>query len=124
MKELLDPTGWNITFRNAETLKTKAADWLATLYASKVTSLTKHDERVIDTTKAVRDFIAHRSDSAKTTMNDLLGEVDKGPPNRHLGRGNHLVHNAGAFLKAEFENRSRVELYIGRLRDIAEKFRT
>lgn len=124
VKELLDPTGWNVTFKSAEVLKTKATEWLETTVAAKFKALTKHDERVIDSTKAVRDFIAHRSDSAKKRMNEELGDVDKGPPNRNLGRGAHKVHKAGSFLKAEFGGSTRVELYVERLREIAEKLRT
>lgn len=124
VKELLDPTGWNVTFKSAEVLKTKANEWLKTSVANKFKALTKHDERVIDTTKAVRDFIAHRSESAKQRMNDTLNAVDKGPPNRNLGRGAHQVHKAGSFLKAEFSGSARVKLYIERLRDIANKLKT
>jgi hypothetical protein len=123
VKDLLDPTGWNITFKSAEVLKTKAGEWLAASVAKRVKALTEHDERVIDTTKAIRDFIAHRSESAKRRMNETLDDVGKGPPNRNLGRGAHQIHKAGSFLKAEFGGSTRVELFIERLREIAEKFR-
>ncbi len=124
VKELLDPTGWNLTFKSAEVLKTKASEWLETSVAKNFTALTKHDERVIDATKAVRDFIAHRSESAKKRMNDTLKCVDKRPSNRKLGRGTHQIHNVGSFLKKEFKDSARVEFYIGRLRAIADKLRT
>lgn len=120
---LIDPTGWNLTFKDAEALKTKATAWLIVAHRNKITGLTEHDERVIDTTKAIRDYIAHRSSGSKQRMNEALDSVDQGPPNDNLGRGEHEINNAGSFLKAVFDGSRRLELYCERLRQIAQALR-
>ena len=120
---LIDPTGWNVTFKEAQMLKTRAAEWLIQVHRNRVNSLSIDDDRVIDTVKVIRDFIAHRSRGAKDRMNTGLEAIDQGPPNQNLGRGDNEIQHVGPFLKAVFGTRRRLQLYGDRLREIANKLR-
>lgn len=95
LKNIVDPNGWNLTFKDAATIKAKADQWLSGAHRGRIHSLTIHDDRLIDTARAVRDFIAHQSPGAKRRMNDLLQTVAQGRHNRHLDRAGNEVHNAG-----------------------------
>jgi hypothetical protein len=81
--------------------------------------MTDHDERLIDTTRALRDFVAHQSRGAKARMNEALRGVAQGAHNQYLGRGANEVHNIGSFLKAVFDGRRRIAIYAERLKDIS-----
>lgn len=121
--EIMDKDGRNITFQTASKMKSEASAWLHKDFADLFKSLTDKDESVVDCVKAVRDFIAHRSDSAKDRMNDELKSVGTAPPNKNLGRGLQKVHHIGSFLKVEFQAKRRVQLYWERLTAIAESLR-
>lgn len=121
--EIMDKDGRNITFPAAVKMKAETSAWLHKDYADLFKNLTAKDEAVVDCMKAVRDFIAHRSDSAKNKMNDELKKIGNTFPNENLGRGLQKVHYIGSFLKAEFQAKRRVKLYWERLKDIAEALR-
>jgi hypothetical protein len=121
--EIMDKDGRNISFPTAAKMKAETAAWLLKDYADLFKNLTANDEAVVDCMKAVRDFIAHRSDSAKDRMNDELQKIGNVPPNENLGRGLQKVHYIGSFLKAEFQAKRRVKLYWERLKGIAESLR-
>lgn len=121
--EIMDKDGRNITFSSAAKLKADAGAWLHKDHADLFKNLKTHDESVVDCVKAVRDFIAHRSDSAKNRMNEELSMVGTVAPNENLGRGVQKVHYIGSFLKAEFQSKRRVQLYWERLKTIAEALR-
>jgi hypothetical protein len=121
--KIMDKDGRNITFVAAAKMKTEAIAWLHADFAKHFGELTDKDEAVIDCLKAVRDFIAHRSKSAKNRMNDELQKIGTAPPNDNLGRGLQKVHHIGSFLKAEFQATRRVKLYWNRLKVIAESLR-
>jgi hypothetical protein len=123
ISEIMDKDSRNITFSSAATMKAEASAWLPKDFANLFKKLSTHDEAAIDCVKAVRDFIAHRSDSAKDRMNDELKRVGTVPPNKDLGRGAQKVHYIGSFLKAEFQAKRRVQLYWERLKGIAESLR-
>jgi hypothetical protein len=121
--EIMDKEGRNITFSTALKLKAETSAWLHKDYADLFKNLTAEDEAVIDCMKAVRDFIAHRSVSAKKRMNEELQRIGNTPPNENLGRGLTKVHYIGSFLKAEFQASRRVKRYWIRLKRIAESLR-
>ena len=119
LRGILDPGQRNITFGSTAKIKERANEILARANNRRIQALSVHDASVIDTAKAIRDYISHRSDSAYREMNQQLQRVDQGPPNRHLGRGENEIQAVGSFLKAETQTEKRVILYLGRLRDIS-----
>lgn len=119
LEGILDPDGLNLTFSNSQDIRNKASRWLAAPHQARVHSLSNHDDRLIDTGRAIRNFIAHRSSSSKNDMNQQLALVQSGAHNQNLGRGAQRVHNVGAFLKAVFGGQRRAELYALRLRSIS-----
>ncbi len=121
LEGIVDPSGWNLTFRNAEMLRSKARQWLAPPYANRIDGLSDHDDRLVDTAHAIRDFIAHQSPGAKNRMNALLLTVAQGANNQYLNRGVHEVHRVGTYLKAVFDGQRRIAIYSARLIDIATR---
>ena len=121
LEGILDPDGLNLTFSQAQDIHDKATRWLAAPHRTRVHSLSDHDDRLIDTARAIRNFIAHRSSSSKHLMNERLGSVQSSAHNQHLGRGAQQAHNIGAFLKAVFGGQRRAELYALRLQSISQQ---
>ena len=119
LENIVDPQGRNLTFPSAQDIKEKAQRWLSAAHNARIQGLSAHDDRVIDTARAIRDFIAHRSKAALDAMNGYLATVTQGPHNPHLGRGANDIHSAGFFLKTVFVAERRVVLYATRLRDIS-----
>jgi hypothetical protein len=121
LEELIDPTGYNLTFKSAADLKSRFVAWVSAANGTGVAALSNPDARLIDTTRAIRNFIAHGSVNAKTAMNVLLASVSTGPrcPNAPLARGNHKIDNIGAYLKSSVNGKRRVVIYIERLQAIA-----
>ncbi len=113
---LLDPDDKNLTFSSAKKMVQKAEEALVDDHARVFRSLSKVDEAVIDATKAMRNFVAHRSESSKKVMNEALG--DNNLPNC-LRRGRQSIHNLGAHLKASHGGRPRIIVHLGELRRIA-----
>jgi hypothetical protein len=119
LREIIDPSQKNMTFRSAAFMKQRAADWLAAPYRNRLHGLTAHDDRLIDTAREIRNYISHRSDSSHQEMNLHLNTIDQGPPNTDLGRGANLVQAVGSFLKSETATGRRVILYIQRILTIS-----
>lgn len=119
IRDILDPDQKNLTFGSTAKMKERAAEILVPEYRDRIQALTDHDARVLDTARATRNYISHRSDSAYRDMNARLSTVDAGPPNSELGRGAHAVLAVGSFLKAETNTDRRVILYVRRLQNIA-----
>ena len=119
LEGIVDPQGRNLTFASAQDIKEKAQQWLVAVYNARTQALSAHDDRVIDTARAIRNFIAHRSRAARDDMNQRLATVAQGNHNAHLGRGAREVQSAGSFLKAVLANQRRVVRYATRLRNIS-----
>jgi hypothetical protein len=111
LEEIVDPTGWNLTFPTVHKLKSCADQWLAPEHAARVRSITASEGRLIETARAIRDFAAHQSVGSKRKMNQLLATVEAGAHNRHLGRAGNQVHSIGSYLKASAAGRRRLHLY-------------
>jgi hypothetical protein len=118
LEGIVDPDGFNLTFTSARKLKEVAGQWLVSTDATRIRSITAHEARLIDTSRAIRNFIAHQSPRAKVQMNMLLSTVESGAHNRHLGRGSYDVHAVGSYLKAVFPAGRRLHLYAAGLRHI------
>lgn len=118
---LIDPTGWNLTFKSVEELKSKFAQWISAPHNVGVNSLSDADTRLIDATRAIRNVIAHGSSGSKQIMNDQLSTIATGPAcvNSALPRGPHNIHDVGAYLKSFAGEKRRVVIFIERLKQIA-----
>lgn len=121
LAEAIDPTGWNTTFKDSAVMKSKAQLWLADPYKSKVVDLDDEDARLIDTARALRNWIAHQSVGARRKMNDMLRDIEQGPgtPNHELGRGVREIINVGSFLKKMVGGERCVQVYVRRLKEAA-----
>jgi hypothetical protein len=119
IESIVDPDGWNLTFSSVDNLKTRADEWLGNVYATRVKSITAGEARLIETARAVRNFIAHQSSGSKSRMNDALATIEIGGHNRHLARGLREVHAVGSYLKATHAGLRRFHRYGMGLRAIA-----
>lgn len=111
LESIVDPDGWNLTFASVEKLKSSSAAWLAPGHAARINSITAPETRLIETSRAIRDFIAHQSSGSKKRMNDCLSTIETGGHNRHLGRGVNEVHSVGSYLKAVRLGQRRLHRY-------------
>jgi len=113
-------TGRNLSFSDSAAIKEKGRRWVSSRCGRGIASLSQEDERLIDAAKAIRNFIAHRSDQSKGVMNTALDAVaKKAPANAGLGRGKKRVDSAGVYLKAVKKGERRVKTYLLRLKSIA-----
>lgn len=121
IESILDPDSYNLTFKSVDVLKQRANDWLAVPLRNGITGISAPDTRLIDCVHAIRNFIAHQSPNAKNQMNSALATVTQGHacPNLYLGRGVHVVHDIGAFLKSSIAGQRRVQRYATRLAAVA-----
>jgi hypothetical protein len=111
LEGIVDPDGRNLTFHTVEKLKETATSWLITASANRIATISNHEARLIETAKAIRDFIGHQSPSARERMNGLLATVEQGHHNRYLGRGAKDVQNVGVYLKAVCAGQRRLHRY-------------
>lgn len=121
LRDVVDPTGWNLTFKDGQAIKDRAQEWLVHDHAKRVNTLDDHDLRLVDTANSIRDFLAHGSLGAKVRMNNALDCVERNSNNQYLGRGAQQVHNVGAYLKSVFDEKRRIAIYSERLQEIARK---
>ena len=121
LAEAIDPTGRNLTFASSSAMKDRAKSWLADPYKSKIVRLGGEDERLIDTARAIRNWIAHQSTGSGEIMNDMLADIERGPgtDNHDLGRGVREITSIGAFLKTQLNGERRVQAYCRRLKEVA-----
>jgi len=111
LEAIVDPTGWNLTFNTVAKLKQYASDFLVPSFATRVNTISGPEARLIDTARAIRDFIAHQSSASKTHMNACLSSVEAGTHNRYLGRAGNQVNSVGAYLKSVHAGRRRLHRY-------------
>jgi hypothetical protein len=117
---LIDPRDFNVTFKDVEALKSNAIRWICPAYSAGIIGISDPDERLIDTTHSIRDFIAHQSVHSKTNMNNRLRTIDGGNNCSNAGLGStQSINNVGSFLKASVGNQRRVMRYADRLLSIA-----
>jgi hypothetical protein len=116
LEGIVDPDGWNLTFSSVQKLKDTARDWLVPASAGRISTISTHEARLIQTARAVRDFIAHGSPASRATMNTLLATVEQGAHNRYLGRGTKDVQSVGVYLKAVLAGERRLHRYAGCLK--------
>jgi hypothetical protein len=94
---VLTPDDDNLTFPTNERLKEFVGRFLAPTAKANFDRLTGQHYAFIAALKAIRNYIAHRSDKAKDTMQDSL----KAPHlPAYLVRGNHDIVDVGDFLSS------------------------
>lgn len=118
IRSILDPSGYNVSFKSADDLKEKAGIWLAQPYRGHVHAMTTANSAVFEAIKAIRNFLAHRSKSAKDNMQDILvmNDLPQG-----LRRGQNKVHSVGYYLdsRPNYRDGHRLENYLSALRSLA-----
>jgi hypothetical protein len=119
LEGIVDPEGWNLTFSTVEKLKSSATAWLVPIHAVRINSITSPEVRLIETSRAIRDFIAHQSSGSKKRMNECLSTIEAGVHNRHLGRGANEVHTVGSYLKAIQGGQRRLHRYAAGLLSVS-----
>lgn len=121
LEQLIDPTGWNSTFKSTSDMQNKFKEWVSPNYTGGVLGLADDEILLIDTARAIRNFIAHNSSGSKAKMNDCLSTISTGSNCRNniLARGIHKIDDIGAYLKSVVSGQRRIVLIIDRLRNIA-----
>lgn len=123
LQTLVDPDGWNVTFKSFDQLKSKCADWLVAKHKNKVHSVPIQRQKVIDAAKAIRNCIAHQSQSSFTEMKHILSGLPNSGVCRHLRTTVNAVSNVGSHLKAAAGGSTRVQMYLQEFRELGINLR-
>ena len=120
IREILDPNEYNVTFPHESEMKKRAGLWLSAKHKGYFNSMKKPDYALIDATKSVRNYLAHRSTAAKKTMQIALASQNLPVEFR---RKKNNIEKVGYFLSSSHKLNaiSRLSFYIESLEDIAEK---
>ena len=119
--DILDPDSKILTFSDSAKMIKTAKKWITPKLNSGIVRLPKPDLLLVDTARSIRNYIAHGSEKAYKEMNAKLLVIDKGPPNGNLGRTVNKVDNVGSFLKTYVNGKRRIELYLQRMKSIANR---
>jgi hypothetical protein len=118
IRSVLDSKDYNVTFPTVAAMKAGAGKWLSNADKLHFHNISAAHGAVIEATKAIRNFLAHRSPASKATMQNAL-------TNAHLPadlrRGQHQIKDAGSFLRAKPTppQPHRLALYLTQLEQIA-----
>lgn len=107
---LLDPKGWNITFKNCRSMVSRAKKLHDPLYSAKYRTLTSKERKFCDAVKFIRNHLAHKSDASFEAMNSSLFSLERSMPG--LGRSGNKASDVGAFLKTKTGGDSRLSVYL------------
>ncbi len=116
IRHILDPRGYNLTFDTTAEMKTHAGLWLSPADAVRFTGCSKQQCAFIDSVKAVRNFLAHRSQSADDKMQEALNAADLPTDQK---RGAKKVLDVGAHLRAISHGQSRFRRSLAHVRRLA-----
>lgn len=112
-----DPKSFNISVNSAETLTRRANDMLAAQHARRFTLATP-DAEFVDFLVAMRNFLGHRSESARQRLRETVS-----PLTAQNARLNSSVANVGAYLKTRDNAGEQRAVYIAkRVLAVAELF--
>lgn len=120
IRTILDPNEYNVTFPHESEMKKRAGLWLSAKHKGYFNSMQKPDYALIDTTKSVRNFLAHRSTAAQKTMQTAL--ANKNLPIEFKRKTNN-IEKVGYFLCSSHKVNaiSRLSFYVDSLKEIANK---
>ena len=120
IRQVLDPNSWNISFPTAGDLKAKANQWLDDPYKTNFNSISNAHGAILEATKSIRNYLAHRSGASKSTMQAAL--INTRLPTG-FQRGVNQVNSVGSFLgcKPQGAAQTRLATYIAELRAISNQ---
>lgn len=120
IRSVIDHRDWNVTFATSADLKQKAGMWLEDPYKSHFLNLSNNSCAVIEATKAIRNFLAHRSGAAQNSMQIALSNSTL---NAGLTRGSNQVHKVGSFLDSRpvAGAQRRIDQYLTEFKTIANQ---
>ena len=121
LEEFVDPTGWNLTFPTVTKLKEFATKSLIEQHADRINAITLPEARLIDSARAIRDFIEIQGKGSKGRAITYLSEIEIGGQNTYLGRGANDVRVVGVYLKAVHGGEMRLHRYAQGLLAIAAR---
>ncbi len=118
LRKILDPRGWNVGFAGSADLKARAGQWLEDPFRARFVSLSQSHCALFDTTKAVRNFLAHRSTASLNAMQASLADANL-PPG--FKRAANRVRSVGSFLDSVPPGlaQTRIKSYLQEVRAIA-----
>ncbi len=115
-RALVDPKQFNVTFQTADVLSSRANELLAAEYA-RLFTLEPEDSAFVNFVIAIRNFLAHRSPSARKLLRDRTA-VMAGANAAYSGD----IANVGGYLKHKVNDQTqRAILIADRLVRIAER---
>ena len=124
LEALLDPDGWNITFKSVAAMTQRANDWLVPQFRGKVRGISVDRAAILDAAKAIRNCIAHQSQGSFDEMKQKLTAIPARGVGNDLRRPVNAVAIVGAYLKAEGHgDKSRVENYLDEFKGLATDLR-
>jgi len=120
LSKLLDPTSWNVTFKDMAAMQLRAKEWLAPAHEKAFSALSTSDVALVDAAHAIRNCIAHNSESSRKVMNTKVRAVVTGPActNAGLGIGANNVNSIGKYLRAATPGGTRIGVYSDRLKAV------
>ena len=116
IRDTLDPSQFNVAFPTTGKMKESAGKWLSAADAARFANLTARQCAVIDFTKRVRNYLAHRSQSSENEMQTALVAIDLPA---ELTRGVSNISDVGAFLRATQGEQSRLLHFLDAQSDLA-----
>lgn len=115
-RQVLEPTGYNVTFPTTDEMKKAAGTWLSDADKVRFTKTSRQSCAVINHIKAVRNYLAHRSDNAFDVMQAALAAANL-PAS--LRRGAKKVEDVGVYLRAKHGSQQRFDHVIAEMRALA-----
>lgn len=116
---LLDKEEKNITFKDYATMEDRAQMWLSANWANKISNTSVEMKANINASKAIRNCIAHRSQSSFSEMNRTLLNLPNTGSSALLRRDANAVSIIGAYLKTVQQGRTRVEIFLDEFEQFA-----
>jgi hypothetical protein len=120
LSKLLDPTSWNVTFKDVSAMQVRAKEWLAPTYEKAFSALSAPDTALIDAAHAIRNCIAHNSESSRRVMNTKIRGLVTGPACTNVGLeiGANNINSIGKYLRAAVPGGMRIGVYSDRLKAV------
>jgi hypothetical protein len=120
LSNLLDPTSWNVTFKDVASMQVRAKEWLSPTHEKAFSSLSPSDRAIIDAAHAIRNCIAHNSESSRKIMNTKARALITGPTCTNVGLeiGANNINSIGKYLRAALPGGMRIGVYSDRLKAV------
>jgi hypothetical protein len=123
LAKLLDKEEKNITFKDYATMERRAKEWLSIPWSSKISSVALDRQVNINAAKAIRNCIAHRSQSSFSEINSVLQNLPNTGTSALLRRDANAVNIVGVYLKSLQQGKTRVEIFLDEFTQLANSLR-